>query len=168
MNTYVCYTGHRPWDLSDKSYDIQSDLKNWSQFPHVNDGFASHPEDWFAWLNDDMFGVGVYIPGARSYVSGRTTDSRSSNHFNNRTAYQSKMARLYLYNKRYPESPYTSCYTENTCYTAPVVTVKMKEYVALSYTYAIAVDHLDDIRETFKLYHDNNIIDNSGLKAWDY
>ena len=167
MSTYVCYKGNKAWDLNDKSYDKQPDLKNWVDYPHINEGEASHPEDWFAWVNDDDFGVGVYIPGATTYVSGRVADTRSIEHRHNNSAFKSKMAMYYLYNKRYPETRYTSCYTENSCYTAPVVNVRMKEYVALSYTYVIAVDDLETIRANFKEYHDNGMINNDGLKAWN-
>jgi hypothetical protein len=167
MSTYICYNGSNAWDLNDKSYDKQPALKNWVDYTHKNQGYDSHPEDWFAWVNDDDFGVGVYIPGAITYVSGRVVNTRSLDHYHNRSAYNSKMAVYYLYNKRAPESRYTSCYTENTCYTAPVVNVRMKEYVALSYTYVIAVDELETMRASFKEYHDNNMINNEGLRAWD-
>ena len=167
LSTYVCYKGNRAWDLNDKSYDKQPDLKDWVSAPHINQGKESHPEDWFAWVNDDDFGVGVYIPGAETFVSGRVVNMRNIAHAHNRSAYKSKMAQYYLFNKRYPESPYTSCYTENSCYTAPVVNVYMKEYVALSYTYVIAVDYLENFRANFKEYHDNASITNEGLKAWD-
>ena len=43
----------------------------------------------------------------------------------------------------------------------------MKEYVPLSYTYVIAVDYLDNFRASFKEYHDNGMINNDGLQAWD-
>ncbi|MBQ8430215.1 MAG: hypothetical protein IJX30_09040, partial [Clostridia bacterium] len=82
-------------------------------------------------------------------------------------ALNSPMAEKYLYNKAAPMSPYTSCYVQNTCYTAPVVTVRMKEYVALSYTYVIAVEYLENFLASFKEYHDNGMINNDGLQAWD-
>ena len=167
LSNYICYTGNRAWDLNDKTYDRQGELKDWVNHPHVNYGKEGHPEEWFAWVNDDDFGVGVYIPGTENFVSGRVADTRSTVHQHNRSAYSSKMALLYLYNKRYPETPYTSCYTENSCYTAPVVGVTMKEYVPFSYTYVIAVDYLENMRASFKEYYESGTIDNSGLKAWD-
>ena len=164
LSNYVCYTGTRAWDLNDDSYDRQPALGNWANGSYVND---KHPEDWFAWVNDSDFGVGVYIPGARAYCSGRSRPHRRANDSLNKNAYQSPMANEFLYNKPTATSQYTSCYVSNTCYTAPVVTVRMKEYVALSYTYVIAVDYLDNMRASFKEYYENGTIDNSGLKAWD-
>jgi hypothetical protein len=79
----------------------------------------------------------------------------------------SKMATEYLYNKAAPTSDYTSCYVGNTSYTAPIVNVRMKEYVPLSYTYVVAVDYLPIMRSAFKNIHEAGVITNKGLEAWD-
>ena len=164
LHNYYCYVGNNPWNLGDETYDWQPELTSWAQGSYVN---AHHPEDWFAWVNDEKFGVGVYIPGASRYASGRSFASTEAKRDFNKNALNSPMAEKYLYNKAAPMSPYTSCYVQNTCYTAPVVTVRMKEYVALSYTYVIAVDYLENFRASFKEYHDNGMINNDGLQAWD-
>lgn len=165
LHTFVCYTGYNAWDLSDTTYDRQKNLAGWwDENAHINN---YHPEDWFAWVNDNNFGVGVYIPGAGGYVSGRNDRLSEATLKNNRSAYESKMATQYLYNKIAPTSMYTSCYVGNTSYTAPVVNVRMKEYVAFSYTYVIAVDYLDIMRGNFKVIYDAGEITNEGLKAWD-
>ena len=165
FRNYVCYTGNDAWNLKDKAYDRQGKLDEWAKTAYVNN---YHPEDWFAWVNDNDFGVGVYIPGAGPYVSGRNDVESILTMQNNRSAFESKMANKYLFNKKAPTSQWTSCYVGNTDYTAPVVCVKMKEYVPLSYTYVVAVDYLDTIRKDFKKIKDVNGVDNSGLKAWDY
>ena len=165
FRNYVCYTGNDAWNLKDETYDRQGKLDEWAKTAYVNN---YHPEDWFAWVNDNDFGVGVYIPGAGPYVSGRNDIESISTMKNNRTAFESKMANKYLFNKKAPTSQWTSAYVGNTDYTAPVVCVKMKEYVPLSYTYVVAVDYLDTIRKDFKKIKDSNGVDNSGLKAWDY
>ena len=165
LSTYVCYTGNDPWNLEDTSYDRQPKLLGWwDENAHVNN---HHPEDWFAWVNDDDFGVGVYVPGAASYVSGRNDVESSFFVHNNQTAYESKMATDYLFNKKAPTSQYTSCYVGNTSYTAPVVAVRMKEYVPLSYTYVVAVNYLDIMRKDFKSIYEKGEMTNQGLKAWD-
>lgn len=165
LSTYVCYTGNDAWNLSDTSYDIQPELAGWwDENAYVN---RHHPEDWFAWVNDDMFGVGIYIPNAADYVSGRNDVYSTSSLTNNKSAYQSKMATEYLYNKKAPTSPYTSCYVGNTSYTAPVVSVRMKEYVALSYSYVVAVDYVDTMRSNFKAIYQTGEMTNDGLNAWD-
>ena len=165
FNTYVCYTGNRPWSLDDKTYDISANMLGWwDENAHIND---HHPEDWFAWVNDEMFGVGLFIPDAGAYISGRNDQYSHSALTNNKTAYQSKMANEYLYNKKAPTSEYTSCYVGNTSYTAPVANVKMKEYVPFSYTYVVAVDYLETMRSFFREISRAEIINNEGLKAWD-
>lgn len=165
FHTFVCYTGHDAWNLNDNSYDRQKELGGWwDENAHVNE---HHPEDWFAWVNNNNFGVGIYVPGAGGYVSGRNDRKSDSYLTNNRTAYESKMATQFLYNKVAPTSMYTTCYVGNTSYTAPVANVRMKEYVALSYTYVIAVDYLDIFRSNFKAIYESGEVTNEGLKAWD-
>ena len=165
LSTYVCYTGNDPWNLEDTSYDKQPKLLGWwDENAHIN---RHHPEDWFAWVNDEEFGVGVYVPGAADYVSGRNDIESLFSVYNNQTAYESKMATDYLFNKKAPTSKYTSCYVGNTSYTAPVVAVRMKEYVPLSYTYVVAVNYLDIMRKDFKSIYEKGEMTNQGLKAWD-
>ena len=164
LSNYVCYVGSNPWDLSDTNYEREPSLPGWwlGDETHVN---FTHPEDWFAWVNDEDFGVAVYIPNAGAYISGRNNVGREIGHTHNSDALNSRMAGDYLYNKVGPTSAYTSCYVGNTSYTAPIVNVRMKEYVALSYSYVVAVDYLPVMRSAFK-----NIvgsITNKGLEAWN-
>ena len=77
------------------------------------------------------------------------------------------MATEYLFNKKAPTSKYTSCYVGNTSYTAPVVSVRMKEYIPLSYSYVVAVNYLDIMRKDFKAIYETGEMTNQGLKAWD-
>ena len=165
LSNYVCYVGGNPWNLNDTNYEREPDLPGWwDENAHVN---FTHPEDWFAWLNDEDFGVGVYIPNAGAYISGRNNLGRSILHKHNSDALTSKMANEYLYNKAAPTSEYTSCYVGNTSYTAPIVNVRMKEYVPLSYSYVVAVDYLAVMRAAFKNINESGTITNKGLEAWD-
>ena len=170
LNKYVCYEGNNAWDLTDINYVERADLGAWTK-PELSHRSKTHLEDWFAWVNEGQnFGVGIYIPGASTYVSGRSNATRSIVYSNNANARKAPMgdANKFLYNKPAPTSAYTSCYTGNTSYTAPTIAVKMKEYVAFSYSYVVAVDFVENFRAEFKQLHDTNAIDNSGLKAWDY
>ena len=166
LSNYVCYVGGNPWNLSDTNYQREPDLPGWwlGDETHVN---FTHPEDWFAWVNDEDFGVGVYIPNAGAYISGRNNFGRNISHTNNKDAKTSRMATDYLYNKAAPTSDYTSCYVGNTSYTAPIVNVRMKEYVPLSYSYVVAVDYLPIMRSSFKNIDEAGVITNKGLEAWD-
>jgi hypothetical protein len=165
LSNYVCYTGATPWDLADTNYDRQPNMPGWwDENAYIS---RVHPEEWFAWLNDEDFGVGVYVPNTDHYISGRNNKGRNIEHPNNSDAMKSKMATDYLYNKKAPTSDYTSCYVGNTSYTAPVVHVRMQEYVAMSYTYVIAVDYLSVMRASFKEIALSGAIKNEGLDAWD-
>ena len=162
---YVCYTGNDPWNLDDKNYHINENCESWVKNA---DRQQKHPEDWFAWVNDQNFGVGMYIPNVGTFVSGRSITSRNiGDHDINRNALGAPMATKYLNNKRAPFTAYDSCYVGNTSYTAPVVVVQMKEYIPLSYSYVVAVDMLDVMRENFKSIYESHTMLNEGLKAWD-
>ena len=162
---YVCYTGNDAWNLDDKNYHINENCESWVKNA---DRQTYHPEDWFAWVNDQNFGVGMYIPNVGTFVSGRSATTRNINEsVINRNALEAPMATKYPYNKKAPVTQYDSCYVGNTSYTAPVVVVKMKEYIPLSYSYVVAVDMLDVMRENFKELYESKTMLNEGLKAWD-
>ena len=163
---FVCYTGNNAWDLNDANYYRNTECAGWWD-SETADIQNYHPEDWFAWVNEHDFGVGMYVPGTGGYVSGRNNTTRSIDQYYNRNAKESKMATQYIYNKRAPFTDYDSCYVGNTSYTAPVVNVKMKEYVPLTYSYVLAVDMLSEMRKAFKDIYDSGTMLNEGLKAWD-
>ena len=84
----------------------------------------------------------------------------------NKQAYKSPIYNEYLYNKPEPTSPFCSAYTFNTNYTAPVINLKMKQYVPLTYQYVIAVDYLPVMRAQFKNVYEKEGITNESLNAW--
>lgn len=136
----------------------------------------SHSEDWFGWTNSEDFGVGVYIPGATYYSSGRSAvgtgiESKSPEGLMlNKGAYDSKMTNEFQFNKPGASCDFDPCYVRNVSYTAPVKAVKMKEYIPLEYTYVVAVDYLQVFREQFKdLYESKEVSDfnEKGLNAWN-
>lgn len=176
LHVYQCYNGSKPYaeeldkTIGKNALDRQPSLGTWK-----NGGYQSgtHSEDWFAWTNDDDFGVGVYIPGANYYSSGRSVASTKIDAVNpenisvNAGALDSPMAAEFRYNKPKAESDYQSCYVKNTSYTAPVKAVKLKNYIPLEYEYVIAVDFVDIFRESFRDLHDNKTIQNKGLDNWN-
>ncbi len=163
FNNYVCYEGTKAWE--NDSLTTKSNLGPWG----VTGGYVSrvHAEDWFAWTNDQKFGVGVYVPGMGSFVSGRINASKNREYPGNSNAYQSPMNELYLYNKQEATSAYTNCYVMNTCYTAPVMVATMREYIPLEYTYVVSVDFLTALRKQFKETATSKEVVNDGLKAWN-
>lgn len=168
LNNYVCYTGsiNNAWagDLT-----IIPDLGPWNVKAHINGPNSEHGdcvEKWFAWVNDDDFGVGVYIPGTDVFASGRSHVSTSAKYIGNKNAMESPLTNEYRYNKPAATSDYTSCYVTNTCYTAPVVNWTMKSYESMEYTYVISVDYVGVIREQFKNIYEAGTVTNETLSAW--
>lgn len=161
LNNYVCYTGERPWTGGALTYEAE--LGSWAAGAHKN---AVHKEDWFAWVNDEDFGVGMYIPNTVSYASGRSNASTNINYEGNKDAYRAPLANEYRFNKPEATYPQQSCYTTNTSYTAPVVSWRMKTYLPMQYEYAIVVDYIPIMRETFKQIYDSGILTNETLDDW--
>ena len=125
-------------------------------------------EDWFAWVNDDDFGMGVYVPNTDYYSTGKTKETASKEDKLNKGAKTCPMVSNpeYMRNKPQPTSDYTSCYVFNVGYTAPVVSWAMKEYSKMEYQYVIAIDTLTNIRSSFYDIHENGLITNERLNAW--
>ena len=161
LNNYVCYTGNNPW--TDDELTIESELGFWGITSHQN---SVHKEDWFAWVNDDLFGVGVYIPNVEKYVSGRIDASTSTSANSNSNAYSAIMANDLRYNKREVEYPYMSCYVGNTDYTAPVKSWTMKSYQPMTYQYVMAVDYLNVMRSKFYGIYSSGEVKNEMLDVW--
>lgn len=154
------YNGNNPW--TNDTLDIQNSVGKWTgDTAHRN---TNPSEGWFAWVNEEHFGIGVYVPGIKSYVSGRSMPETSGSIENNQNAYKSTMLTDY---RPDPTSMYASCYVSNCSYTAPVLRTTMDWYVPLEYTYVIKVDNLEDIRRSFQTLDQSGAIDNSDLTIWD-
>ncbi len=164
LHNYVCYEGSYPW--TDGELAWKSELGSWVKSANRN---VDPAEDWFAWVNDEGFGVGVYIPNTDVYVSGRSNASVHKDYKGNKDAYSSPMAdpNQYQYNKPAATSPWQSCYTGNTCYTAPVVSWTMKSYIPMTYQYAMSVDYIPVMRAQFNDIYDSGTMLNEELHSWD-
>ena len=162
FHNYVCYDGS---DTTWKGMLTKTENPgSWVKEAVRNYNPVEH---WFAWVNDNDFGVGVYVPGTDVFVSGRSNSSVSKKLNINSDAFDSPLTNEYRYNKPEAASKYTSCYVRNTSYTAPVVVWTMKSYVPMQYTYVISVDYVDVMRQQFKNLDENNIVDNSMLASWN-
>ena len=159
LNTFVTYDGAAPW--TDSELDRQSNLDDWVKGAYVTENPS---EGWFAWVNEDDYGIGMYVPGIPFYASGRSTTTTSASESLNSDAHESSMLTEY---RPKNTSNYSQCYVRNTDYTAPVITTTMDNYVPLEYSYAIRINTVDNLRNSFKAMDQNGTIDNSGLSAWD-
>ena len=161
LHNYVCYTGNdNTWS---GELTTIPDLGPWNVKAHAN---IDPVEEWFAWVNDDGFGVGVYVPNTDRFASGRSNASTYKDYLGNKNAKTSPLAGKYRYNK--PECTYDeqSCYTTNTSYTAPVVNWTMKSYVPMEYTYIMSVDYVNVMRQQFKDIFDAKTVTNETLSSW--
>lgn len=182
---YVCYKGDVAWrenvEYNSDNFDIQESLDGWASGAYVNGvnrtiyGNKIGPstkEEWFAWLNQDDFGVGVYVPGVDRFSSGRSNPSRNVSIGINNDAKTSPMTKEFRHNRPNAVNEYTSCYTRNTSYTAPGVSVIMRGYIPMSYKYVICVDDITAIRNNFIQLNKQGEIKSfntgkEGFKAWD-
>ncbi|MBR4378089.1 MAG: hypothetical protein IKP50_04340 [Bacilli bacterium] len=166
FHKYVTYQGETPWINDEAGLIYKPNLGSWAVSADI---VLKHPEDWFAWVNDDEFGVGVYIPDVSFYASGRSHASYNVSYRGNSNAYSSPMgdSEQLRYNKKECEYSFQSCYVTNTCYTAPEILTTMLDYVPFTYSYAISVDYLPVIRNNFHNLYLDKIIDNSTMFVWD-
>ena len=166
LHNYVSYQGYIPWANDEQGLSYQSNLGSWVKQAYTE---YKHLEDWFAWVNDDDFGVGMYIPDIDYYASGRADASTNISYFENNNAYSSPMGNndTFRYNKKKCTYSYQSCYTTNTCYTAPEINTTMLDYLPFEYTYALSVDYLPIIRNNFCNLYRKNAIDNDSMFIWD-
>ena len=163
LHTFVTYNGMAPWT---------GDTVN--MFTHKNPpshGTGNHQtgtEDWFAWVNDDNFGMGLYVPNVDYYAYSKINPSASKDVDKNKGALACPTVSdpALLRNKALPTSDYTSCYVFNACYTAPVVQGTMKAYTPISYQYVLAVDYVEAMRSNFYDIHESGIITNESLDVW--
>ena len=166
LHNYVTYQGETPWTDDQAGLIFNPNLGPWNKSADI---VRNHPEDWFAWVNDDKFGVGMYIPDITYYASGRSNVSTNISVSINGDAYSSPMGdpNQLMYNKKECSYPYQSCYTRNTCYTAPEIQTRMLDYIPFEYSYALCVDYLPVIRNSFRNLYRSNAIDNSSMFVWD-
>ena len=166
LHKYVTYQGETPWINDEAGLIYQPNLGSWAKSADI---VRKHPEDWFAWVNDDDFGVGVYIPDIDFYASGRSNPSTNILLGINQDAFESPMGdtEKLRYNKKECDYPYQSCYVHNTCYTAPEIRTTMLDYLPFSYSYAVSVDYLPVMRNNFHNLYLDNAIDNSSMFIWD-
>ena len=164
LNNFVTYTGQGVWKNDTANLTRKNDVGSITE----GGSFSATPtENWFAWLNDEDFGFGMYIPNVDHLSNSRCAISTSAAvDMNSSKRKPGPMVANTLFNKPAPSSDYTSCYAFNLSYTAPVVSWTMREYVAMTYEYAIAVDYLAVMREQFKEIYESGTLTNESLSAW--
>lgn len=159
FDTFVTYDGNAPWSAGE--LDRQGELGSWVDGAYISENPS---EGWFAWVNDEDYGIGMYVPGINYLASGRCEASSAASEKSNSNAESSKMLADY---RPKASSQYSQAYVYNTDYTAPVITTTMDSYVPMEYSYVIRIGQLDSLRAGFQSMDLAGTIDNTGLSVWD-
>lgn len=159
FDTYVTYDGNAPW--TNGTLVKKKGLSSWIDGAYET---KNPSENWYAWVNDDDYGIGMYIPGIEFLASGRIIPSSAAADKENSNAEESTLLKDY---RPARTSEYTQAYVYNTDYTAPVITTTMDSYVPMEYSYVICLGNVDELRSGFQSMDLSGAIDNSGFHVWD-
>lgn len=122
LSRFVFYDGKNPW--TDDKLTEQNDLGFWGDAANHDKCYTtvrkSNDEVWGAWVNEEDFGIGLYMPGTEILLKGRYAFNGSMDAHNSATNYL-----------------------------APLRTMRLVCYKPLSYSYLICAGNLTDIRAQF-------------------
>lgn len=116
-------------------------------------------KDWFAFVNDQKFGMGIYMPNMDQLIASRgwtsTYYTMVANRFYNSSIYQLDGA------------IYPSAYVNNYNYCCPSVIRRMMDFVPFEYTFALYVGTVEEMRDTFGKLQEDKVITNESMEAWE-
>lgn len=127
LGTLATYKGFNPWSDS-MTIDYDPNLDFWSPGTVGNRFRAT--ENWIAWVNEEKWGVGLYVPDVESMLVGRA-------------AYSVDLS----YVGDIPSA--SMCCT----YTAPLGSFSMPTYDSFTYTYYLKLDYVESSRDFFLSLH---------------
>ena len=112
---------------------------------------------WCAFVNENKFGVGIYMPNADRYIASR--GQISTNYFN-----EDENTRYYPEFFTFAEEQIVPSYaTFNYSYINPSIIRKMINFVPLEYSYALFVGDTDEMSEVFDGFKEKDIASNAHL-----
>jgi hypothetical protein len=129
LGKLVTYKGDSPWQ--GKSTTTMSNLGFWSPGVAGENRFNA-TENWIAWVNDDDWGIGLYVPDIEKMLAGRN-------------GYSVEISAIGL-------DPSTAA---PCTYTAPLGVFSMPTYQSFSYRYYLKLDYAELSRELFTSLHEN-------------
>lgn len=100
------------------------------------------PQAWCAFVNSNMFGIGIYSPNADHFNASRGTTSTSILEKENTVVHD------YMYKEDYSKIT-PSCYVSNYNYLNTSITIKMTDFVPLAFSYALFAGEVDEMRTAF-------------------
>ncbi len=126
LGTFHYYDGNRPW-----TNDDYRTLENEPFWGGNKDAYhpvaAGNTETWAAWTADNGYGIGLYTPGAEILLAGRHEANGSKDPTNT-----------------------------GTSYVAPLRTMEIVSYQPFEYRYVIATGWVEEMREVFAAYANQN------------
>ena len=131
--------------------------------------FRKHAENWCGYLNEDKFGLAVYMDAGNYYhsagsnrhvyVSGNYKSTSNLSEKSNRTYYSNGTAKPQL-KVVFKNNPVESCYIENTNYITTILGMLPSEYTKLNWSYALGADYLDTLKTKFSLLKQTGVLSN--------
>lgn len=121
FNNFVIYKGGSPWKNQALTYITPIPL---SGIANENPA-CNAAEEWFAYVNDDGYGIGLYTPGTKAAV-------------------------YYTFGSGPGGAASGSC-----SYFAPIRSINITPNFKLNYQAYITIGTIDEIRATFKSIHDS-------------
>lgn len=100
------------------------------------------PLNWCAFVNSNMFGLGIYSPNATKFNASRGVTSTSITEPSN-TAVND-----YMYKEDYSKIT-PSCWVSNYNYINANINVKMVDFIPLEFSYALFAGDVDEMRDAF-------------------
>ena len=163
LNYFYCET--RNGEIFDPNLLNAMDYPGTNSYdPKPNDGYYYNLHknellsEWFAFVNDQKFGVGIYMPKVDNVVASRGWTS---------TSYEldpNKSYRADIHGKQTGYVP--SMCVGNYNYCSPCLLRQVVDYVPFEYTFALYVGTVSEMKGTFNRLKQNNTIPNDGVEAW--
>ena len=137
LGTMATYKGDKPWQNAEPSYN--SDLPFWS--PGGPDSRFNATENWIGWVNDDHWGIGLYVPDVQRMLAGRAG-----------------------YSVSFDEIGIEPSQAAPTTYVAPLGVFSMPVYESFGYAYYLKLDYVDGFRAFFSSLHKGGAVNEDILR----
>ena len=118
-------------------------------------------DGWCAYVNENKFGVGIYMPNADVYYASRGQTDCNYLHGDDKS---NQNRRYYPEFFQFDESQLVPSYaTFNYSYINPGIKRKMIDVVPLEYTYALYVGETSEMKTVFDKLGETKVVDNDHL-----
>lgn len=129
LGTLTTYTGNAPW--SGEACTNMTSLGFWGNGGAENRFNAT--ENWIAWVNEEGWGVGLYVPDVERMLAGRNG--------------------YFPFAERYEQLGSDPSNASPCTYTAPLGVFSLPTYESFTYTYYLKLDYADQSRAFFGELH---------------